>query len=667
MPEHTVHPRPQLAREHWDDLCGRWQFAVDDADEGVRDRWYETDVAFDREIVVPFPPESRASGIADTGFHPVVWYRRGVAVPDVPRGERLLLHFGAVDYRADVWVNGRYVGGHEGGHTPFTLDVTGSLRPDRDEQVVVVRAEDRAQDVTQPRGKQDWRPEPHSVWYHRTTGIWQPVWLERVPDLHVTELHWVPDVPGARVGVELRLSRVPDHPVTVRVTLRLGDELLAEQTVATRDDVLHHTIAVPAARNTQDLSRLTWTPHSPVLVDAEVTVLDDGRAVDDVRSYLGFRSVGFADGKFLLNGRPLFLRLVLEQGYWPDTLLAAPDADALRREVELVKRLGFNGVRIHQKVEDPRFLYWCDRLGLLVWTEMPSAYTFSTTAIERLTREWLDVVRRDRSHPCVVTWVPLNESWGVHDVETVPAQRHYVSALYHLTKALDPSRPAVGNEGWEHTDSDIWGVHDYGASGAGLRERYGDATAVERSLREGRPYRRRVVLGDAQRQGRPIVLSEFGGLSYVPSPGERWFGYATVRSAEELLERFEELVGALLDSTELAGFCYTQLTDVQHEDNGLLTEDRTPKVDPDRVHAILNRPSRSIPAEEVDLYRVAAARAAHGTLVGMTVEPSDASGTAATSGAPGTSDAAGASGEPPPAPGSNGTPHGAPTVTPPVR
>jgi hypothetical protein len=626
VPQHTVHPRPQLARERWEDLCGTWQFAVDDTDEGVTARWYETAAPFDRQIVVPFPPESRSSGIADTGYHPVVWYRRAVREARPPAGQRLLLHFGAVDYRAAVWVNGQYVGGHEGGHTPFALDISGALRPDEDDQVVVVRAEDQPRDVTQPRGKQDWRPEPHSVWYHRTTGIWQPVWLEPVPDVHVTELHWVPDVPRASVGGQVRLSRVPDRPLTLRVRLRLGEELLADQTVQVTDDAVDLTIAVPAARHTQDLSRLSWTPQSPVLLDADVTVLDGDRTVDEVRSYLGFRSVGFADGKFLLNGRPLFLRMVLEQGYWPDSLLAAPDGDALRREVELITQLGFNGVRIHQKVEDPRFLYWCDRLGLLVWAEMPSAYTFSTTAIERVTREWLEVVRRDRSHPCIVTWVPLNESWGVHDVETVPAQRHYVSALYHLTKALDPSRPAVGNEGWEHTDSDIWGVHDYGAGGDGLRQRYGDAAGMERSLREGRPYRRRVVLGDVLRQGRPIVLSEFGGLSYVPSPGERWFGYATVRSAGELLERFDDLVTALLDSTELAGFCYTQLTDVQHEDNGLLTEDRTPKVDPERIRAVLDRPSRSVPAEEIDLYRAAAARAAHGRLVGMTVEPSQASG-----------------------------------------
>ena len=621
LSQETIHPRPQLVRERWQDLCGPWQFAFDDADRGLVEGWHAAEAApFDREIVVPFPPESRLSGVHDPGYHPVVWYRRSFTVPEVAAGH-LLLHFGAVDYRASVWVNGCYVGGHEGGHTPFTLDITASVLPDAQKQVVVIRAEDQPADVSQPRGKQDWQPEPHAIWYHRTTGIWQPVWLEAVPDAHITELQWAPDLARASVAMDVRLSRIPERPLTLRVRLRLGQELLAEQTLRVTGDSLHDDIDVPATRNSQDLNRLTWSPQSPTLIDAEVTLLDDDRPVDDVHSYLGFRSVGFADGRFLLNGRPYFLRLALEQGYWPESHLAAPSGHALRREVELTKELGFNGVRIHQKVEDPRFLYWCDRLGLLVWGEMPSAYAFSTTAIERLTREWLDVVRRDRSHPCVVTWVLLNESWGVHDIEHVPAQQHYATALYHLTKALDPARPAISNDGWEHTESDVWGVHDYGGSGAGLRERYGDAHAVERQLREGRPGRRRVLLGDPPRRGQPVMLTEFGGLSYLPSAGEKWVGYSTVASAEELLGKFDELVSALLDSTEVAGFCYTQLTDTEQETNGLLTEDRRPKVDPRRIREVLNRASRAIVAEEVDMYRAAAAAAARGDLAPATVEP----------------------------------------------
>lgn len=591
------HPRPQLVRPGWDDLCGRWSFAYDDSDSGRAERWWADDRAFDREIVVPFPPESAASEIHDPGFHPVVWYRRTIA-PRLTDGRRLILHFGAVDHRADVWVGGTYVGGHEGGHTPFSFDITEAVG-DAVETAVVVRAEDRPTDVTQPRGKQDWRPEPHAIWYHRTTGIWQPVWLERVAPLHIVEVAWTPDLRAGTVTMELALSRHPMSPVDVTVSMRLGDEVLAQTSVRVADQTARHTVHLPAAANGQDLDRLTWSPERPTLIDVEVQVAGGDR----VESYVGLRSVGCADGRFLLNGVPYYLRLVLEQGYWPQSHLAAPDAGALRREVELIKELGFNGVRVHQKVEDPRFLYWCDRLGLLVWGETANAYAFSPAAAERLVREWLEVVRRDRSHPCVVTWVPVNESWGVPHLADDPAQRHLVDALYHLTNALDPSRPVIGNDGWEQTDSDIWGVHDYGPTGAGLAERYGTDEAVRHTLREGRPGRRRVLLDESADRGQPVVLSEFGGLSLAPAVGDDWFGYSTVRSPAELLERFAELVGAVLDSPALAGFCYTQLTDTEQETNGLLTADREPKIDPERVREVLTRPTRAVPAEDVDAAR----------------------------------------------------------------
>ncbi len=613
----AAHPRPQLVRPGWEDLSGTWGFAHDDADRGLTEGWYAAghpsgQEIFTTKIVVPFPPESAASGVRDPGYHPVVWYRRTIAVAPASDGERVLLHFGAVDHRADVWVGGAFVGSHEGGHTPFTLDITGAVAGAGAEQVLVVRAEDRATDVTQPRGKQDWYPEPHTIWYHRTTGIWQPVWLERVPALHVAELAWTPDLPAAAVTMDLRLSRPPARPVTVTAVVRLADAVLAETSVRAADDTVRHTVTIPAAANGQDLGRLTWSPESPTLLDVEVTVVDDGRVVDRVTSYVGLRSAACADGWFLLNDRPYYLRLVLEQGYWPESHLAAPSADALRREVELIKELGFNGVRVHQKVEDPRFLYWCDRLGLLVWGEMANGYAFSAPAADRLVREWLEVVRRDRSHPCIVTWVPLNESWGVHHIAGDPAQRHLVTALYHLTKALDPTRPVIGNDGWEHVESDIWGVHDYGATGAGLAERYGSAEAVRHSLRAGRPGLRRVLLDEGADRGQPVVLSEFGGLSYTPATGEDWFDYSTVGSADDLLDRLAELVGAVLDSSALAGFCYTQLTDTEQERNGLLTAERTPKIDPARVREVLTRPARTVPTEEIHTLQRRARRSAEG-------------------------------------------------------
>ncbi|TWD84697.1 glycosyl hydrolase family 2 [Kribbella amoyensis] len=597
-----THPRPQLVRDGWTDLCGEWRFAFDDDDRGLRERWWTSAEAFDRAITVPYPPESKASGVHETGYHPVLWYRRTFEAAAV-EGRRTLLHFGAVDYRAKVWVNGVPVGDHEGGQTPFALDVTDALDPAQPEQVLVVRAEDQPLDVSQPRGKQDWLPEPHAIWYHRTSGIWQPVWTETVAELHVSEVRWTPEIGDARVRMALQLSGVPAGPVTVRVVLRLGEEVLSHQTVQVRDNASEHDIAVPALRNGQYRQRLLWSPESPTLIDAEVTLLDDGTMVDEVSSYLGLRSAEVADGRFLLNGRPYFLRLVLGQGYWPQSHLTAPDDAALKREAELIKELGFNGVRVHQKVEDPRFLSWCDRLGVLVWGEMANAYEYSVPAVERLTREWLDVVRRDVSHPCVVTWVPLNESWGVPDIAERADQQHFATALYHLTKAIDPSRPVISNDGWEHTESDIWGVHDYSPTEAGLRERYGDADAVHRTLHERWPGRHRVLLGDPVNAGQPVVLTEFGGLSYTPSAGEKWFGYGTVESADELRDRLGELIGALLDSPEVAGFCYTQLTDTEQERNGLLTENREPKLPLDVVHEILTRPARAVPTEMVDAQR----------------------------------------------------------------
>jgi beta-galactosidase/beta-glucuronidase len=428
----TIHPRPQLRRESWLELSGTWQFAYDDGDVGVRDGWAERPDCFDRQITVPFPPESVASGIGDRSEHPVVWYRRIFLLGEVPgmgRGSTLLLHFGAVDYEASVWVNGVPVGRHQGGHSSFSLDVTQALVPG-EEQAIVVRAEDRPRDLTQPRGKQTWEQEPRRIWYHRTTGIWQPVWLEAVGATHVAELRWTPDTPRGRLGVDVRLNREPDAGVALRLRLSIHGDLLADDRYVVMRQESRRDIGLQPGSNAAVRAALLWSPTTPNLLDAEL-VLEDarGETLDAVQSYVGLRSMEATDGLFLLNGRPSYLRFVLAQNYWPESHLAAPSADELRREAELVKALGFNGVRIHQKVEDPRFLYWCDRIGLFVWAEMANAYVFSPEAIERFTREWLDVVRRDYSHPSIVTWVPFNESWGVPNLPGDPAQRDFVRAM----------------------------------------------------------------------------------------------------------------------------------------------------------------------------------------------------------------------------------------------
>jgi beta-galactosidase/beta-glucuronidase len=607
-----LHPRPQTQRARWTDLNGTWQFAYDDDDRGRDVGWQERAEAFDRQIVVPFPPESEMSGIGDTGFHPVVWYRREFSAQR-RAGERLLLHFGAVDYRADVWVNGQLVASHEGGHSSFSADITAVLA-ESGAQVVVVRAEDQPGDVAQPRGKQDWYEEPHAIWYSRTTGIWQTVWLEPVPELYIAELQLTPDLATGSVRVEAVLNRQARG--SLEIDLSIGGRALAGQRVSVAGDRIDTVIAIPAAQNGVDRNDLYWMPDKPNLIDVEARLLgDSGVPGDTLTSYFGLRSVGIGHGRFLLNDKPFFLRSVLEQGFWPKSHLAAPSADALREEVELIKSLGFNAVRIHQKVEDPRFLYWADHLGLLVWGEMANAYAFDARAVDRFTREWLSVVKRDRSHPSIVTWTPLNESWGVTDIALRQDQQHYASALYHLTKAIDPSRPVISNDGWEHTFSDIWGLHDYTQQPQQIIDRYGTGDAIEKTLTEMRPTRKRLLLEPGDRRGQPVMLTEFGGLSYFPKQGEAWFGYATAQSEEQYLSMMKGLFDAIYASSDLAGFCYTQFTDTMQETNGLLDENRQPKLPVDKLRDIIWQPSRAVPSEYLDIERQKALRTSSGQVV----------------------------------------------------
>ena len=591
----TLHPRPQLTRSEWIDLSGTWGFAYDDAAIGLDEGWQKREDAYSRTIQVPFPPESPASGIGDNGFHPIVWYRRTFQKPRLDNGRRLLLHCGAIDYASQVWINGQLIATHEGGNTSFSADITSALNANA-EQTIVIRAEDAPLDLTQPRGKQDWQEHPHDIWYNRTTGIWQPVWLEPVSSTYIAQVRWTPDLDRGVLGVVVKIQRRNISPLHLRIKLRLHDALLSDDIVLVQSSEVQRQIAFDQVEMTSRES-LLWSPRNPNLIDAELTILDGDNIIDEVQSYAGLRSVGVEGGRFLLNGRPYYLRMALEQGYWPETHLAAPSVEALRKEVELTKQLGFNGVRIHQKVEDPRYLYWCDRLGLLVWGEMANAYVFSPTAVERFTREWLSVVERDYSHPCIVTWVPINESWGVPNATRDVAQRNYIQALYYLTKALDSTRPVIGNDGWEHVITDIHGVHDYAFDGQTLRDRYGSIEDISRTLREVQPGNHFVILPGYHNEGEPIMLTEFGGISYRPDSQHEWYGYGTVGDREAFLAKYKELVDALLDSPAVAGFCYTQLTDTGKETNGLLTANREPKLDIEQVRLITDRASASIPGD----------------------------------------------------------------------
>lgn len=586
------YPRPQLLRQDWLSLDGAWDFAYDDADVGRAERWFEPGDAhaFPLTIRVPFVPESEASGIADPGFHSVVWYRRTLELTRPAAGsvERHLVHFGAVDHSARVWVDGQLVTTHVGGQTSFSADITDAL-VDGAQHTLVVRAEDDAQNFEQPRGKQDWKLEPHAIWYDRSTGIWRTVWLETVGKQRVARLDWASDRVSGAVQGSVTLAERPLEGTSMSVTLSLDDGVLAELSLTAHDVRTDFSIQLPSYRNEQDRELYVWTPERPTLVDAELVLNHGGAELDHVWSYLGIRSTTVGHGAFLLNNRPTYVRSVLEQGYWEESHLTPPSPEALRHEVEQILALGFNAARIHQKVADPRFLYWADRLGLMIWGETAAAYEFSATAVQLLMTEWMAIVEQCRNHPSIVTWVPLNESWGVHDISVSAAQREYSQALVSVTRALDPTRPVVSNDGWEHVDSDILGLHDYASDPADITARYGTPSAIDATLSGIGPSQRPPMVTTAQRQKydaglAPLMITEFGGTSYA---GGKTWGYTVVDSDEGYRDHLDSLFAAIRGCAGIAGFCYTQLTDTLQEANGLLRKDRTPKLAMETLRAIV--------------------------------------------------------------------------------
>jgi hypothetical protein len=547
---------------------------------------------------VPFAPETPASGVGHAGFIERCWYRRRIVPPALRPGERLLLHFGAVDYAATVWANHHVAARHEGGYTPFAADLT-ALVDGRSALEVVVRADDDPHDLAKPRGKQDWKADPHVIWYPRTSGIWQTVWMERVPATSIARLLWTPNFERWEIGVEARIDG-PSTGVRLGVRLHVGDLVLADDTYAVTAPDVTRRIALSDPGIDDFRNELLWSPASPTLIDAELRLVDaEGATLDTVRSYTALRGVAIQGDRLLLNGRPYPLRLVLDQGYWPETGLTPPDDAALRRDVELVRAMGFNGVRKHQKIEDPRYLHWADRLGLLVWEEMPSAYRFTRTSIERLTREWLAALARDVGHPCIVAWVPFNESWGVPNLPEIPTQRHFVEALYHLTHTVDPTRPVIGNDGWESLATDVIGIHDYDQDTERLRRRYETDEMIPRLFRRERPGGRLLALDGGDHAGQPIVLTEFGGIVCAPDGTATW-GHARAANAEALATQYEALLATVHRLGLFSGFCYTQFTDTYQEANGLLSADRVPKFPLERMRRATRGP-RTTRQEEAEL------------------------------------------------------------------
>ncbi len=575
------YPRPQFARSLWFNLNGEWEFAFDDANEGLNESWHDGR-ALPLRIIVPFAYQTLLSGINDKSVHEVVWYARTFELPELFHSRDLLLNFGAVDYAATVWVNGQEVGHNRGGHVPFQFDISPYVRSGRNR--LTVRVEDR-QDPQQPRGKQSFTGLPQAIDYYCTTGIWQTVWLEPVPAIRIEELRIITHAKRNLLELTVFLH-APSAAWRVEVeVLEQGKRIaISEDQTAVATGWL--AITIPYAK--------LWSPDSPHLYDLQVRLYDGYKLLDEVGSYVGLRGIELREGKFLLNGKPTYLKMVLDQGYWPEGYLTAPSDEALQTDIGWVKMFGFNGVRKHQKIEDPRWLYWCDRLGVLVWEEMPNAREWSSKAEDLLSAEWQDAVRRDYNHPCIVAWVPVNESMGFPELsQHHPGQYAFIERMVRVTRRLDSTRPVIDNDGWEHTDiTDICAIHDYTPTGETLSSRY-------RDMLSGGELPFNVWLSDkplfargSKYRGQPIVLSEVGGFLAIPEniPADKrdmlYQFYGSFETMDELVAKYRDLMNGIASLKFLAGFCYTQLTDVEQELNGLLTYDRQPKLTADSVAAI---------------------------------------------------------------------------------
>jgi beta-galactosidase/beta-glucuronidase len=584
------YPRPQFVRPNRLNLNGTWQFEFDRGDSGEKRGVHQREL--EQTITVPFCPESVLSGIGDEDFHNAVWYRREVTIPSDAAwdGQRVLLHFQAVDYDATVWVDGREVRRHRGGFSSFTCDcgvVTAGQK-----LTVVVRARDDHR-AMQPKGKQSGRYERYSCHYTRTTGVWQTVWIEPVsPRAHLLRTRVTPDVAGSRFSLVQPL-RGDRRGLRICATLRDEAGIVATHEVAADADLSPQlSLDIPA-----DRVRL-WGPADPHLYDLRIELLDDtGGVIDAFDSYAGLRSVTIDGLAVRINGETIFQRLVLDQGYYPDGILTAPSDEALKRDIELGLEAGFNGARLHQKVFEERFLYWADKLGYLVWGEFadwgcnksgPAGENQQPTA--SYITQWLEVVERDQAHPSIIGWCPLNETWQ-NLSDKITELDDVTRGMFLATRAMDPTRPVLDTSGYSHRvhETDIYDSHDYDQNVESFRERHA-------GLAQGNAYvnlhhKDPISLPYA---GQPYFVSEFGGIWWNPDakPGEDSWGYGNrPTSIEEFYTRFEGLCGVLLDNPAMFGYCYTQLTDVYQEQNGIYTFDRRPKFDMRRIRAAQQRPA----------------------------------------------------------------------------
>lgn len=573
------HPRPDFSRKKFLVLDGIWDFSFDNNDAFV----FPSQVDFNNKIQVPYPYQSELSGLGTDEKVKTVWYKKEFEI--ISNAQRVLLNFGAVDYYCEVFVNDKFVRNHTGGYSSFNCDITDFLV--NGENVLCLKVIDEFENKNYPRGKQTWTNiKPFGCVYTEYTGIWQSVWLEFVSDQRVNHFIIKPDAFNKKVDFDLKLNKAIGCDLK---TLIYFNEKLIKQSVISVNN-LNEKFSLDIYNSLLPWEGVAlWSPDAPNLYNVIFELIKDDKLLDSVSSYFGVRNIETKGDKILINNFPIYQKLLLNQGYFPKGLITPDTNERFAEDVKLIKQMGFNGIRIHEKIENPLFLYECDKQGLLVWEEMPSAYNFSNEAISDITAQWQEIILRDINHPSIITWVTINESWGTFEIRHNKAQQAFSKALYNLTKAIDTTRLVVENDGWEHTETDICTIHDYISDGDKLLEYYKDKQTLVESM-PSPLFPRYVFADDYKYSGQPIIISEYGGIAFSDSDG--WGYDGKVNDVNEFIQRVKKLTQAIKQLPYICGYCYTQFTDIEAEQNGLLYMDRTPKIDIEEIAKINNSPQK---------------------------------------------------------------------------
>ena len=567
------YPRPQFERSEWVNLNGTWSYSFDFGRTGAQKGWSKA-TSFDGKITVPFCPESSLSGVKHTDFINSIWYQRTLNIPAAWDGKQVMLNFGAVDYEAHVFIDGQLVRLHNGTGSSFSCDITKYVQPGHSHNLVV-QVNDNLRDGKQPGGKQCFYLNSGGCMYTRVTGIWQTVWMEAVDKEGLKSVFATPDIDQKQLVIRPQFY-AENAANKLVVTLYDGNKAVAKTSVTCGDN----SVVVLPVKNMK-----LWSPESPFLYGLKYQVVKNGKVIDEVNSYAGMRKVHLAGGYFYLNNKPYYQRLVLDQGYYPDGIWTAPTDEALKKDIEMSKAVGFNGARLHQKSFEERYYYWADKLGYLTWGESASwgLNVNNEEACRNFISEWAELVERDRNHPSLVTWTPLNETWSANNSGVYT---RFVQNLYDMTKALDGTRPVNDASGDSHIKTDIWSVHNY--------ERQPDKIIKDFTFEHGKePYRN--MRGDnwrwlAKYEGQPYMLDEWGGLAYIlpeKRHGDNAWGYGgAIDNVEDFYTILRKEVEAIKACKHITGFCYTQITDVEQEQNGIYNYDRTSKFDTKRIKEI---------------------------------------------------------------------------------